>query len=200
MNEDTNCPLDNSDDLLTGEPIAVPTASESLKKIENLFDDPVKAQEFPQQAIQLIVNAWAINDRIIQITTKPGYSEDVKRVIKEATTDHLVAPLNDIASQLRDIIIYLEKEEETSISITSLKQQIELQEILSLQNYANSPDNKLYETIRNDFGLMIQPTDTELRTMLLLDVLLDIRENRNRNKIVTATNLPPISRLPNSLR
>lgn len=188
------------DDLLTGEPVSTPTVSESLKKIENLFDSPEKAQEFPQQAVQLIVNAWAINDRIVQITTKPGYAEDVKRVIKEAKLDHLVAPLNDIASQLIDIIVFLEKEEEPSISITSLKQQLELQEILSMQNYANSPENKMYETIRNDFGLMIQPTDSEIRLMLLMDVLLDMREKRNKNKIVTATNLPPVSRLPNSLR
>lgn len=185
---------ENRDETLLDELLKDDIENET-EDIGKLFDNEDEKNKFLEQFPSYLIGLWAQNDKIIHIVTPTGVSEAMKTAINNINVP-LQKELQPVYEQLRDAIQYNEMAEETGIRIITLKQIINITEVFTAHSWASDPQVDLYEVL-NKRNLTIQPTMEELRLLLLIDTLLEIRENQ-QNKVVAVTGMP--QRLPKGLR
>ena len=157
-----------------------------------LFNNEEEFEQFKQQLPMQIMQLWANNDKIIHIVTPVGAGDAVKNLINTLQVFEPGTQLEQVFEQLKSIIQYSEDAEESKLRLITLKQHINIQEVLSIYQWVYNPKVNIHEEIAKS-KLVIQPTMEELRILYLIDVLLTIREN-NSTKVVPASMLPPAIR------
>ena len=182
------------DELLEDAPEVPETVSEI--DLTSLFTNQEEALQFFNQLPMHIMNLWANNDKVIHIITPIGASKAVKTVVDTSNVPGLPNDLIQVYEALRETIQYSEHPEEKNIRVITLKQAINSQELLSVHSWANDNQIEIYDALKKR-NLLVQPTMEELRILLLIDTLLEIREAASSRVILPGM---PSGRLPSKVR
>lgn len=174
------------DDLLSDEP-------QSVVSLSNIFESEEQSNEFFSQLPMHIMQLWANNDKVIHIISPTGTSEAIKSVLDNATLQGVAPELMQVFLTLKEQIKYSENPEETQIRVITLKQAINAHELMAVHMWAGDPSINLYSAL-DKRKLTVQPTMEELRMLLLVNTLLDIREANSAGKVVSASRIPSIVR------
>lgn len=162
--------------------------------LSTLFDNEEQENDFFSRLPKTILDLWANNDRLVHFVVPVGAANTLKKRVDELTVPDMNSDLERILDDLRRTIQYSESEEENCFRVITLKQLVNLKEVLSAHSWASNPDVQLYDKLSSS-GLVVQPTMEELRILLLIDTLLSIRipqiMNEQNNKIVTTSRMPP---------
>lgn len=195
MSEEVQKRTEEEEDILLNELLRdAPKEQEKGSDFDlaSLFENEEEATEFFLQLPTHLLNLWANNDRVIHIIAPSEEAcSAVKSLLDNASIPGMQPELAQIYTTLKDSIQYSANPTERGIRLITLKTAINVQEVISAHSWANDPKVNIYEALRNR-NFVIQPTMQELRMLLLIDTLLEIRENSSR--IVVPGRVPSMVR------
>jgi len=152
------------------------------------FKDAEEMEDAMRNISIQVINAWGANDRLIRIECPIGVGDLIRYKLSKAEMGNLQPIYNDLKKDIR----FQEYDPDVTggtrtIRMFTFKQDMMVNEIISMYGWANDPKVNLYGKLK-EAGYDIRPSMEELRLMYLINIVLDMREKGQT--IVTPSFVP----------